>query len=186
MIKIGEGFAFPSNIDLSVLDKLPVHVHRYGSPQPDSSVFQWMEYYNEGYEGSIAFCRNIGTHWPEAASTVIEFLDTVLPNWPLDPNRVTFMRTAGEIPPHRDEGGRLCAINIGVRDASSATTRVSLDDDFDTFDTDYADYVAQDGCAYLLNVSRVHSVYTTRPGKRLMVSYGFGVPFSRVRAGLRL
>jgi hypothetical protein len=185
MIKIGSGFAFPATMDLRILDTLPVHVHKYGSPQPSVSNFMWMEYNNEGFHtGRISFCRNIGTHWPEAAYHVIEYLSSLLPDWPLDPNRVAFMRTYGNIAPHRDEGGRLCCINIGIRDSDVAVTRVSLDDDFDTFDREYEDHTVNDGCSYLLDVSRVHAVYQTSLGNRLLISYGFGVPAERVLSHL--
>lgn len=140
-----------------------------------------MEY--KSTTGNIGFARNVGAFFPAAAHHVVEYLAKLLPaGWPLDIHRVIFMRTIGGVQPHRDEGGRRCCINIGIRDADTSITRTSRDDNFDTFDTNYDDFVVENGSAYLLDVSRVHAVIEKRPARRLLISYGFGVPFADMLA----
>src|SRR4051812_31788854 len=184
VIKIGEGFKLPDSFDIGILDKLEVYRHKYGSPQPDASVFRWMQYSNEGnYAGYIAFARDLGTHLPAVADHIAHYLSGVI-DVPIDPHRIGFMCTGGNITPHRDEGGRKTCINIGLRDSDSAITRVSLDDDFDTFDTEYEDHTVQNGCAYMLNVARIHAVFQQRSARRLLVTYGMGASFDVLRTKL--
>ena len=173
MLQIGSGFQLPPSIDLRVLDRLPVIDHKYGDPQPDSMTFKWMRYVQP--EGYISFARNLGAYMPLVAYHVTEYLKTVI-DVPIPFARVNFMKTAGCVGPHRDEGGRKSVINIGIRNASAAITRVSLDNDFDTFETEYEDYTVEDGCAYVLDVDNVHAVLDQKGGERLLITCGFGVP----------
>lgn len=186
MIKIGEGFQMPNGFDFGILDHLTVYRHKYGESQPDASTFRWMQYTNEGnYVGYIAFARDLGTHMPQVADHIAHYLTSLI-DIPIDPHRIGFMSTGGDITPHRDEGGRRTCINIGVREADSSITRVSLDDDFDTFDTEYEDHTVQDGSAYLLNVSRIHAVFQQRKARRLLITYGMGATFEQLKTKLRL
>lgn len=179
MIKIADGFRLPESIDLSVLETLPVMSHPYGGLQPSNDVFRWMTYYDA--DGEIAFARNLGTFMPEVAAYTVEFLSSRVEG-KFDPHRVNFMRTLGNVSPHIDEGGRNCCINIGVRGASNAVTQFAISDNFEA---EHGECTVQDGCAYLLDVSRIHAVKSVKHEHRLLISYGFGVSFDDVLKRVR-
>lgn len=184
MIKLGSGFQLPSSIDLSLLDRIPVLAHKYGDPQPSKETFHWMEYH-QGSEGSIGFARDTGTFMPEVADYVVSYLSTLV-DIKFDLARVNFMRTVGDVAPHTDEGGRLCCINIGVKGGPNAITQIGTNNDYPTFDAEHTDYVVEDGCAYLLDVSRVHAVRAINAEPRLLISYGFGVTADKILSRVRL
>lgn len=179
MIRIGTDFQLSSHIDLSILDNLSVHVHKYGSPQPDAAKeFYWMQYRDEGeIKGTISFARHLGLHWPEIGLYVADYVYEKT-GFKIDPVRIAFMLTQGSVTPHRDEGGRRSCINIGIRNSDAAITRMSLDNDFDTFDTEYEDFQVEDGCAYLVNVDNVHAVFAKDyERKRLLITCSFPTPY---------
>jgi hypothetical protein len=173
LVKIGEGFQLPSTIDLSILDDLPVYIHKYGSPQPPKGTFHWMTYHNENdITGDIAFARNCGQFFPEVAAYAKDYLENLLGS-NLLASRVNFMKTTGDITPHTDEG-RTCCINIGIRNTDAADTLFHLPDG--TLER----HVVEPGSAYLVNVSNTHSVKATRPVERLLITYGFGMTFDQI------
>ncbi len=185
MVKIGSGFQLPSSIDLSILDTIPVMVHKYGDPQPDKGTFRWMTYVDEGnYSGSIGFARNVSTFMPEVAEYVVDYLSGLM-DIKFEPGRVNFMRTVGDVVPHRDEGGRVSCINIGVRGGPNAITRIGVHDNHETFEAEHIDHIVEDGCAYVLDVSRLHAVKAVNKEPRLLLGYGFGVQASAVLTRLR-
>ena len=184
MLKIGSGYQLPAGTDLSVLDRLPVHVHKYGDPQPDNQVFRWMQYASSTPdEGYIAFARNLGNFMPEVARSVADFLESKM-DIQIDVHRVNFMKTVGYVGPHRDEV-RTSVINIGIQNTDAAFTRESLDNDYDTFETEYEDTMVEIGSAYVVNVQNVHAVIPRSMKERLLITCGFGVTYDQLLTRLK-
>ena len=112
-------------------EKLETVVHKYGGEFIVPDYPCWMEYKNEGeVEGSISFTRHTNKHpvLSQMVKKVIDILTPIFPdNIPPIIERVHFIRTMGSIVPHRDEAGRYACINIGVKNSSSAITKISND-----------------------------------------------------------
>lgn len=173
-LHLADDFFLPPEIDLSILDTIPVVVHKYGDPQPNLDSFYWMTYSNEGNViGEIGFARKCGTFFPEVATYVVNYLKG-LTGINLDPARVSFMRTRGNILPHTDEA-RACCINIGIRDTESART---------SFPKNNTSIVMKPGSVYLIDTSSCHEVLELVPKERLLISCGFGVHFSKIQEAI--
>lgn len=160
--------------------------HTYGNPQPVMSYTCWMEYKTK--VGSISFTRNTANH-PILKEMVEKVLTLLTPIFPADspphPLRLHIIKTVNSINPHTDEGGRLCCINIGLKDSSNAVVQVSNDNCRETFLTNHTDYIVEEGYAYLLNTANLHSVVgIDQP--RYLITYAFGNLYDEVLRGLRL
>jgi hypothetical protein len=127
-------------------------------------------YYEIPEYGRIGFSRNTYQHLPEVVNYTHDFLKSRFPNLPLYKERICFLQTIGSVPQHRDESSRLSCINIGLNNTSSAITRISTDDNFETFSINYKDYICEDGSVYLLNSSIVHSVIGDMEIKRTLIT----------------
>ena len=143
-----------------------------------------MEYLNEGsVQGSISFTRNTDKHpiLSEMVTLILQIFSEIFDKeLPLLRERVHFIRTKGSIVPHRDEGGRRCCINIGVKNSTGALTKLSIDDKFETFDEQHETYIIDPGVGYLLDTSRIHAVAATNDQPRYLITYGFAESFAKV------
>lgn len=162
--------------------KLETVVHKYGTQFKIPDYPCWMAYKNEGnIEGSISFTRNtkdnpILNEMIEKVMTVFKtiFINGLEPK----PERIHFIRTIGNIVPHKDEAGRTACINIGLKNSSSAITRISNDGLYETFNKNNTPYIVKEGFGYLLNTNQIHSVESLNTEPRYLITYGFGVPFN--------
>lgn len=162
-------------------EKLENVIHKYGGEFVIPDYPCWMEYKNEGeVEGSIAFTRHTSKHpvLSEMVKKVIDILTPIFPdNFPPMAERVHFIRTLGNIVPHRDEAGRYACINIGVKNSSSAITKISNDNIYENFDNNNSPYVIAEGFGYLLNTHQIHAVDGKLDMPRYLITYGFGTKF---------
>lgn len=183
MIKlVGNNFSLDGIFDLNLLAGLDETIHVYGT-KIDTPVdkFIWMTYASG--QGTISFSRNTSKFCPDVALYVVSYLETLF-DIQFSVDRVHFIRTRGSVKAHRDEDGRKCCINIGVKNANSATTSYSTTDRYETFTRDRVDFVCQDGSTYLLDTSRLHSV-TGCEQDRFLITYGFGASYDQVLRKLR-
>lgn len=162
-------------------DKLEHHVHKYGTEIEYPDYPCWLEYKNEGeLDGSISLTRNTYKH-PILQTMCQKICDILTPI--LDkiekPNvkRVHFIKTYGSIPVHKDEGGRISCINIGIKNSSKAITRVCSDRNFDKFETNSTSHKILEGYGYLLNINQWHSIESDTETKRYLITYSFGLPY---------
>lgn len=178
LVRIGTDFVLPTTINLSILDEIPVVVHKYGDPQPPKDVFRWMSYKNEGdVIGNIDFARDCGKFFPEVADYVVGYLSELF-NMKFSGDYVNFMRTTGDIVKHTDEA-RKCCINIGIQNTNTASTR------FYNSDNTYTDYTVIPGNAYLVDVSKPHSVHSSDNSTRLLLTYGMTYTSEQVYSRLK-
>jgi hypothetical protein len=163
---------------------LKVVSHQYGTAYNIPLYPCWMEYLNEGgVQGSISFTRNTDKHpvLSEMVTLVLQIFSEIFDNkLPLLRERVHFIRTKGNIVPHRDEGGRRCCINIGIKNSTGALTKIGIDDTFETFDERHKTYIINPGVGYLLDTSRIHAVTATNEHPRYLITYGFAESFAKV------
>lgn len=161
-------------------EKLDTIVHKYGTTFNIPNSPCWMKYDNEGgEEGSISFTRHTYDHpiLKEMVEDIIKILTPFFPknNLP-NKNRIHLVKTIKSIFPHVDESGRLCCINIGIKNASSAETFISSDGVKENFYHNREKHVLKDGYGYLVNTSQYHSVTSSSDIPRYLITYGFGVP----------
>jgi hypothetical protein len=164
---------FQKYIDIS--QSLP-HVEKiYGAPYNVPEYPCWMDY-GSPEKGSISFTRNTYLHSAlyEMCKTVADIIQQFFPKLVIIPERVHIIKTVKGVPIHRDEGGRLSCIN-----STTAVTKFGIDDRLDTFESNHADFVLQDGHIYLVNVSIFHSVRGTTD-ERYLITYGFGETYEEL------
>ena len=186
--ELDTNFVFPEFFNMDELTKLPVYKHTYGeSQEEDPTTLYWTEYHsldpdlNE--KGSISFVRKLYLEYPEVAQYIVDYLQTLFPIIEFETNRVSVLKTNGSINPHIDEAGRICCVNIGIKNSSAAVTRTSSTKDFEIFEKVASEVVCQDNHAYLLDTSSVHEVI----GKdlttdRFFFSYAFRREFNIVHS----
>lgn len=161
--------------------KFDILLHKYGEKMQLFSHPCWMEYIIESdQKGSISFTRH--THknpvLSEMVSEILEILKKILPDTiSLNPERVHFIKTKGNIVKHKDESGRLTCINIGIKNSSTAITKISNDGDYDNFEYNNTEHVIKEGHAYLLNTNQYHSVESDVNCERYLITYGFGIEY---------
>lgn len=162
-------------------EKLETVVHKYGQPFEVPDYPCWMQYLNEAkVPGSITFSRHTHKHpvLREMVDNIVKLLTPVFPkNMKPMVERVHFLKTAGSITAHRDEAGRMTCINIGLKNSSSAITKISNDGILENFENNHTDYRLEDGAAYLLNTNSLHSVDGDINIDRYLITYGFGQSF---------
>lgn len=170
-------------------NELETVLHNYGNPLPVKQEPFWLGYSrSDGANCSLSFTQNTYMHplLLPMVDKIMEVLTPIFPeNSPPNPNRIHLIRTVGNIVPHRDEAGRMCCINIGLYNSSSATTRIGNDNTHSTFSTNYTDYILEDGYAYLVNTSRLHAVLGPNI-PRYLITYGFGEKYDTVLSRFRL
>jgi hypothetical protein len=176
----------PTDFDLFIeaSEELEIVVHKYGKKMNIPNYPCWMEYKNEGnLEGSISFTRHTDSHpvLKDMVTLVLEkFSEIFKPELTLKRDRVHFIKTLGNIVPHRDEDGRMCCINMGVKNSSGSLTKVGMDNRYDTFQVRHDTYVMKEGEAYLVNTHQIHSVVASNDIPRYLITYGFGEPFNKI------
>jgi hypothetical protein len=155
----------------------------YGTPYRVPDYPCWMTYGVGTSQGDIAFTRHTWKHeiLTEFTDKVVGVFGQIFPSW-LKPmkERVHIIRTTGSIPVHKDEGGRMSCLNVGLRNSSTAITRMSNDGIRENFESNHTDYMVKDGFGYLLNTNAFHSVISTFPGYRYLITYGFGEEYSKL------
>lgn len=165
-----------SSIKLDCLEYLNYEtvVHNWGEPMTKKEDPFWLEYGNE-VAGKIKFFRNLSaTNFDfSQVADIIKFV-------PFNPLRVSLITTTGNIRPHHDELGRLCCINFGIKNSSSATvyqSNTSLLSDYSITSADRL--VINDGEAYLLDTSKIHEVHGD-DSTRFLLSYSFGTRYEQI------
>lgn len=160
-------------------------VHKYGTKFVVPDYPCWMEYRDEeGIIGSISFTRNTlkNNILKEMCENVAVILDSItVDKFTPDPNRVHFIKTKGNILPHRDEAGRMCCINIGIKNSSSAVTKIGNIDSHVDFYNNCTDYVIEDGFGFLVNTNKYHAVSGDMNKSRYLITYGFGSNFNDIK-----
>lgn len=181
----------PAEFDQYIVEseKLETVVHKYGGSFDIPDAPCWMQYLNEGgVEGSISFSRHTYKHpiLREMVDKIVAALTPIFPNqYPPTTEGVHFMRTIGSIVPHRDEAGRMCCINIGIKNSSSAITKISNNDQFYNFKNNHTKYQIEDGVGYLLNTHQIHAVDGSLEVPRYLITYGFKQNFKTMSQALR-
>ena len=188
IIELDNNFVFPEFFNMDELIDLPVYRHVYGNLQEeDPTTLYWTEYHSLDPElnekGSISFVRKLYLQYPEVAKYVVDYLQTLFPIIEFETNRVSVLKTNGSINPHTDESGRICCVNIGIKNSSAAVTRTSSTNDLEIFENVASEIVCQDNHAYLLDTSSDHEVI----GKdlttdRFFFSYAFRREFNIVHS----
>ena len=170
-------------------EKLETVIHKYGGDFVIPDYPCWMEYKNEGsIIGSIAFTRHTFKHpvLSQMVNKVMEVLTPILPNnSPPSIERVHLIRTLGNIIPHRDEAGRYSCINIGVKNSSTAITKISNDGVYENFENNHNSYIVEEGFGYLLNTNQIHAVDGKLDTPRYLITYGFGTKFDILNKMIR-
>jgi len=165
---------------IAAAEQMETVVHRYGGDLVIPAYPCWMEYKNEGgVVGSISFSRHTNSHpaLKEMIQIVATALIPIFNGKPVLLERIHFMKTVGDVVAHRDEAGRVSCINIGIKNTSTAITRVSNSNSLSDFETNHTDYHVEEGSAYLLDVSNIHAVIGNNI-PRYLITYGFGTPFN--------
>jgi len=160
-------------------------LHKYGTEVNVPDYPCWMKYNYEGGEiGSISFTRNTMKNvvLREMIEKVGLLIDSItIDKFKPDLSRIHFIKTEGNIPPHKDEGNRMCCINIGIKNSNSAVTKISNINSNINFYNDCADYVVEDGFGFLLNTNRYHAVTGDTNKPRYLITYGFSHKFEDVK-----
>lgn len=184
-LKIGK-IIDPNTMDDFVFaaESLEIVTHKYGTVTNLPNYPCWMEYLNEGnVQGSISFTRHTDQHpiLKDMVSLIMEKFSLIFPKQlPLLRERVHFIRTKGDIVPHRDESGRKCCINIGVKNSTGALTKIGIDNTYETFDERNHSYVVDSGVGYLVDVGRIHAVIALNNEYRYLITYGFAQSFDTI------
>lgn len=168
---------------IDVAEMLEVVSHQYNTPYNVPPYPCWMEY--SGTQGAISFSRNTDKHpvLSEMVTLVLHaFSKNFNKNFPFSRERVHFIRTKGDVAPHRDEGGRKCCINIGIKNSTGALTKLGIDDNIETFNERYETHTINPGVGYLVDTSRLHAVTAINNQPRYLITYGFAQSFSTVSA----
>ena len=170
------------NVYIDYLDaaaNLEIVHHKYGNSINVPDYPCWMEYQidSEG-SGSISFTRHTCKHpvLKYMAENIVQYLSTVFKGIVFEERRVHFLRTIGNIPPHVDESGRICCINIGLKNSNTATTYMSNDGILENFEINNTRYILEDGGVYLVNTANIHAVRSDYEDYRYLITYGFGTP----------
>lgn len=182
--KVGEGYEYPLHLlPLGTVLKLPHVYHQYGKePPPNTGPLYWMAYKSPNLKGQIKFLRRLHLDYPEFVKTVTDYMDSIF-TFKADPERVNLLWTEGDVRPHVDEANRKAALNIGIMHSHSAVTWVSQSTTLMGWEHTAREYTCEDGGAYLLDTSRVHTVRAKAEGvNRLLVTYGFSRPFAEILA----
>ena len=191
ILKIGT-LINPAEFDQYIIEaeKLETVFHKYDNPFNVPDYPCWMAYKTlRDSEGSISFSRHTSTHpiLKEMVSKIADILTPILPvKHPAIPERIHFIRTIGSVLPHIDEASRMCCINIGVKNSSSAVTKISNDGIPENFSINNTAYTIEDGVGYLLNTNQLHSVEGDLSIPRYLITYGFGAQFNIVEKALRI
>jgi hypothetical protein len=178
------------NVYVSIAEKLETVIHKYGKEFVFPEYPCWISYENEGgVIGSISFSRHTGKH-PILAEMVRKVADILYPmfpeNYKPEVNRIHLIRTQGNIPIHKDEAGRLTCINIGIKNSSSAITRMGHGGPREEFKNNHTSIKLKDGHGYLVNTNAFHSVESLTDEPRYLITYGFGVQFDYFRNFLKI
>lgn len=191
LIKIGN--VLNTNDYLKYIDEaknLETVVHKYGTPFNIPDYPCWMQYLNEGKViGSISFTRNtiLNPILSEMIDKIEQVLIPIFPkNFPPDKKKIHFMKTNGSIVKHKDEAGRLSCINIGIKNSSTALTKISNDGVYNNFETNFTEIKVEEGAAYLLNTNQWHAVEGDLSIDRYLITYGFNKSFNEIKTMFKL
>jgi hypothetical protein len=188
IIELDSNFKIPGFFDISDFENLKVYKHVYGqSKDDDPDHIYWLEYQiSDQGSGTISFARRLYLDYPEIAEYVIEYLSALFPSIPFDVKRVNLLKTKGSIPKHVDESFRSCAVNIGIKNSSTAITRTSRTKSYHLFNEQSSDFICKDGHSYLLDTGSIHEVISLdESSDRFLFTYGFGRNFDEISRHIR-
>lgn len=173
-------FQMPVDIDVSLLDSLPIRKHIYGEPiESDPTELYWLEY-QQPVSGNISFVRKLYRHYPSVADHLVNYIQQFFPKLELFKERVNILKTSGSIMPHVDETNRMCCINIGIKNASGAITKISSTRMRSEYKATAREHRCQNGHSYLIDTSRFHEVIAINQEPRYLFTYGFGRDFNTI------
>lgn len=137
----------------------------------------WLRYLS----GNILFAMNMKRHpiLREMLDRTEVILRDIMPKqYPINRELIHLVKTSGFVKPHCDHE-RWCSINIGLRNSSSAITRICTSDDnsLNSFGMNNIEFSVTEGHGYLFNTKQRHSV-TGSETSRYIISYGTGIPYS--------
>lgn len=172
--KILDPFEFEKYIQAA--ESFPIEIRKRGDIFSAVDYPHWQKYamYEKQTQG-ISFAMNCHNDplLNEMTLLVAKRLEEIFPeDLPVDPTKIRLVRTIGKVSRHRDEGGRLSCINIGLRNSSKGITRFGVDDRLETFDANHKDYRVEEGYAYLVNTGILHEVIGSFE-PRYLITYGF-------------
>ena len=175
---------------IPIAEELETVIHRYGTEPMVPDYPCWIEYQNEGnLEGSIYFTRHTNRHpiLSEMVNKISEVMRPIFPEkYAPELDRIHFLKTHGDIPLHRDEGGRLTCINIGLKNSSGAITSINKGGPVEQFQINHTSKILKDGYAYLVNTNEYHAVKSITQTPRYLITYGLGAKFDYFKQFLRL
>lgn len=139
----------------------------------------WMRY----TAGELLFSMNLDCHpiMAEMIDRTEIILRKVLPeSHKVERAAIQLLKTTGIVKSHCDLT-RHCAINIGLRNSSSAITRIGTSDDntYPGFKANHMEYTIVDGHGYLFNTKQRHSVIGSAV-PRYLISYGMRIPYQNL------
>lgn len=171
-------------------EKLEVVFHNYGEKLIIPDYPCWMEYKNQGTEiGSISFTRHTFKHHVlrEMTLKIKSVLEKIFPSSiPVLVERIHLLKTSGNIPIHKDESRRSSCINIGIKNSSVATTKISKDGIYNNFQKNHQSIRLVDGYGYLMNTYQWHSVESPFGINRYLITYGFKENFNYLHSQLKI
>ena len=176
---------------IEVAEGLETIIHKYGGNTVIPDYPCWIEYKNEGgIIGSISFSRHTNKHpiLSEMSKKVTDILRPIFPKeYGPEIGRIHLIRTKGDIPIHRDEGGRLTCINIGLKNSSEAITYMGATDvPREDFYKTRSTTILKDGYGYLVNTHELHSVQAINDKPRYLITYSLGAKFDYFKKFLRM
>lgn len=176
---------------ISDIEKLKIIVQSYFDGIDIPNEPSWIQYKDErGLKGSVSITSLLykDPTYLRITKNIAEILNDIgiIKNYKFKSTRVNFIQTQGMVGAHQDTGKRKCAINIGLSNSNIATTRFSLDNCLDNFDSVYESLIVEDGYGYLINTQTYHAVYHSKNLPRYLISYGFEQPFDEIKSKLSI
>lgn len=167
-------------IDIGKVDQFPVVIREQTNlyaAHNNKNTF-WLSY---GGEGGISCLRRTSVEFPEFCQGVVDVVRELAPSLPsFGPERVMLIKTGikGSYW-HKDEMLRNSAINIGLKNTNTASTRFALTENPEEYDNNFCEITCQNGRAYLLDTASMHRVYANHvEDYRYLVSISFTESFS--------
>lgn len=143
----------------------------------------WLRY----TAGNLLFAMNMDRDpvLKEMIDRVEIILQGIIPKpYKIEREAIQLVRTMGSIKAHSDLT-RYCAISIGLRNSSSAITRVCTSDDnsYNSFKLNRTEFSVAEGYGYLFNTKQRHSVIGSDV-PRYIISYGMRIPYAAISEGI--
>lgn len=183
-VNLGEIFDHFMFADLiEIVETLPLYKHQYGQKFETPEFPVWMTYLNkDNIPLPISFTRN--THMDPRLNRMCKSIADLLKNkfaYDFDYKKIHCIKTSGMVPAHRDEGGRNCCINIGIKNSEKAITTVAKNKhETEINNINSVNFTVKDGYAYLLNTNCLHKVNQNSDVNRYLITYPFTDLFENI------